>query len=147
MSAFGSRPFQAQERDELGRLLDVHLGAEHLAQRQGAGQTKVAYLESWKAIEIANAVFGFDGWCGKNSQQPISKNFPPILCPFSRNSEPPRHLLALLLTPFDLFSPFFDPSFPLHFTVIHSDSLGAPKSSKSQRTFYWNAKTAFTKSA
>jgi DNA repair and recombination protein RAD52 len=23
---------------------------------------KLAYVESWKAIELANTIFGFDGW-------------------------------------------------------------------------------------
>eukprot|EP01125_Pyxidicula_operculata_P013246 TRINITY_DN4380_c0_g1_i2.p1 TRINITY_DN4380_c0_g1~~TRINITY_DN4380_c0_g1_i2.p1 ORF type:complete len:298 (-),score=69.88 TRINITY_DN4380_c0_g1_i2:50-943(-) len=59
---YGTRPFESEEKKTIQRLLEHKLGNEHLAVRPGAGGTKVAYVESWKAIELANSIFGFDGW-------------------------------------------------------------------------------------
>jgi DNA repair and recombination protein RAD52 len=43
-------------------MLDKRLGPEFTAQRAGPGNTKIQYLEGWKAFNLANEVFGFDGW-------------------------------------------------------------------------------------
>lgn len=56
----------------------MRLGPEHLASRQGAGGSKLqlaskcylanhrtgklTYIEGWRVINLANEVFGFDGW-------------------------------------------------------------------------------------
>lgn len=57
----------------------MKLGPEHLAQRQGAGGStsrlapvkislltlvigKLTYIEGWRVINLANEVFGFNGW-------------------------------------------------------------------------------------
>ncbi|KAK9461389.1 uncharacterized protein V1516DRAFT_675819 [Lipomyces oligophaga] len=45
-------------QDRLNRLL----GPEYISKRPGAGGGKVHYLEGWKAINLANEVFGFNGW-------------------------------------------------------------------------------------
>ncbi|KAI8867543.1 dsRNA-binding domain-like protein [Ramicandelaber brevisporus] len=49
-------------RDRIGYELRRNLGPEFIKQRWGAQGKGVAYLEGWQAIELANAVFGFDGW-------------------------------------------------------------------------------------
>ncbi|WWC61378.1 uncharacterized protein I303_103960 [Kwoniella dejecticola CBS 10117] len=39
------------------------LGPEYISQRQGpAGGGKLSYIEGWKVINLANDVFGFNGW-------------------------------------------------------------------------------------
>ncbi|TXT13725.1 hypothetical protein VHUM_01092 [Vanrija humicola] len=39
------------------------LGPEYVSQRPGmGGGPKLSYLEGWKAINLANDVFGFNGW-------------------------------------------------------------------------------------
>uniref|UniRef100_A0A6B2LG83 Uncharacterized protein n=1 Tax=Arcella intermedia TaxID=1963864 RepID=A0A6B2LG83_9EUKA len=38
------------------------MGPEHIAVRPGSAGAKFAFVESWKAIELANSIFGFDGW-------------------------------------------------------------------------------------
>jgi hypothetical protein len=40
----------------------MKLGPEHLATRAGAGGGKLTYIEGWRVINLANEVFGFDGW-------------------------------------------------------------------------------------
>jgi DNA repair and recombination protein RAD52 len=43
--------------------LDQRLGPEYISQRQGPrGGPKLTYAEGWKIINLANEVFGFDGW-------------------------------------------------------------------------------------
>jgi DNA repair and recombination protein RAD52 len=43
--------------------LDRKLGPEFISQRPGpAGGPKLTYVEGWKVINLANEVFGFNGW-------------------------------------------------------------------------------------
>lgn len=44
--------------DEVGSLLNQHLGPEYLSLKQG----KFVYITGYEAVEIANAIFGWDGW-------------------------------------------------------------------------------------
>lgn len=54
--------YTAQEIATLQARLNRKLGPEFIATRQGPGGTKVAYLPAEKAINLANEVFGFNGW-------------------------------------------------------------------------------------
>lgn len=52
-----------KERNEkLQQILNKTLGADYIASRQGGGGSKLNYLEGWRAINLANEVFGFNGW-------------------------------------------------------------------------------------
>ncbi|TFK32016.1 hypothetical protein BDQ12DRAFT_693140 [Crucibulum laeve] len=43
--------------------LDQKLGPEYISQRPGpGGGSKLVYVEGWKVINLANEVFGFNGW-------------------------------------------------------------------------------------
>lgn len=43
--------------------LNQKLGPEYISQRQGPrGGPKLTYAEGWKIINLANEVFGFNGW-------------------------------------------------------------------------------------
>ncbi|ETS65372.1 hypothetical protein PaG_00105 [Moesziomyces aphidis] len=43
--------------------LNQRLGPEYLSQRPGPGGVKrLTYIEGWKVIDLANEVFGFNGW-------------------------------------------------------------------------------------
>jgi DNA repair and recombination protein RAD52 len=43
--------------------LDQKLGPEYISQRPGpGGGPKLTYAEGWKLINLANEVFGFNGW-------------------------------------------------------------------------------------
>ncbi|GAA6015332.1 hypothetical protein JCM10207_008951 [Rhodosporidiobolus poonsookiae] len=59
-------PIDSQADDERKSktqyLLNKTLGPEHVASRQGGGGMKLSYLEGWRAINIANEVFGYNGW-------------------------------------------------------------------------------------
>ncbi|KAJ6487717.1 RAD52 DNA repair protein [Mycena sanguinolenta] len=52
--------------DRVSRLqakLNQKLGPEYVSQRPGpGGGPKLTYVEGWKVINVANEVFGFDGW-------------------------------------------------------------------------------------
>ena len=64
-----------QQRDEAQALrtarqiaalqakLNQKLGPEYISQRPGpGGGPKLTYAEGWKIINLANEVFGFNGW-------------------------------------------------------------------------------------
>jgi DNA repair and recombination protein RAD52 len=43
--------------------LNQKLGPEYISQRPGpGGGVKLTYAEGWKVINLANEVFGFNGW-------------------------------------------------------------------------------------
>ena len=43
-------------------LLNQPIKLENVAERESGWGDKVPYVESWKAIDAANRIFGFDGW-------------------------------------------------------------------------------------
>jgi DNA recombination protein Rad52 len=51
-----------QERQQIIEKLNRQLGPEYISYRQAAGSLRVAYLEGWKVVQLANDVFGFNGW-------------------------------------------------------------------------------------
>lgn len=42
--------------------LDKKLGPEYISKRVGFGSSRVAYIEGWRAINLANQIFGYNGW-------------------------------------------------------------------------------------
>ncbi|MCJ1308461.1 DNA repair protein rad52 [Agyrium rufum] len=54
--------YSAQEIATLQSRLEKQLGPEYISSRPGAGNQKVHYLAAEKAIQLANEVFGFNGW-------------------------------------------------------------------------------------
>ena len=53
----------AQQIATLQAKLNKKLGPEYISQRPGpSGQGKLTYAEGWKIINLANEVFGFNGW-------------------------------------------------------------------------------------
>lgn len=59
---FGRVAFGAQEQESVNAFLHQKLGKDSLARRPGPGGRKLTYIESCKAIELANRAFGFNGW-------------------------------------------------------------------------------------
>jgi len=43
-------------------MLENKLTKTDTKQRAGPGGRKLTYLESWKVIDLANHIFGWDGW-------------------------------------------------------------------------------------
>ncbi|KIM20420.1 hypothetical protein M408DRAFT_82031, partial [Serendipita vermifera MAFF 305830] len=53
----------AQQIATLQAKLNQKLGPEYISQRPGpSGGPKLTYAEGWKIINLANEVFGFNGW-------------------------------------------------------------------------------------
>lgn len=53
----------AQKIAKLQATLDKKLGPEYISQRPGpGGGPKLTYAEGWKIINLANEIFGFNGW-------------------------------------------------------------------------------------
>jgi DNA repair and recombination protein RAD52 len=61
-SAFGQVQYSEEEERVTAIMLQRKLGSEYISKRSGPGGSSVSYLESNKAIELANKVFGFNGW-------------------------------------------------------------------------------------
>ncbi|EMR09566.1 hypothetical protein PNEG_02152 [Pneumocystis murina B123] len=57
-----AQEYTEQEASVLQSLLDRQLGPEYISYRPGVNGSKVHYLEAWKVINLANEVFGFNGW-------------------------------------------------------------------------------------
>lgn len=58
----GSSVEAAAQIERIGALLSKRLGPEYLSHRQGGGGNKLTYIEGWRIINLANEVFGFNGW-------------------------------------------------------------------------------------
>ena len=54
--------YTAKEIAILQSRLDKQLGPEYISTRPGNGGGKVHYLAAEKVINLANEVFGFNGW-------------------------------------------------------------------------------------
>lgn len=48
--------------DEIQAKLEKKLGPEYISKRIGFGSSRVAYIEGWRAINLANQIFGYHGW-------------------------------------------------------------------------------------
>jgi DNA recombination protein Rad52 len=59
---FGTVPYTQVELDYLQKQLDQKLEMDEVAKRQGPGGSDVHYIETWRVIQIANTVLGFNGW-------------------------------------------------------------------------------------
>lgn len=67
--AFGNTPFTGPSEETAIKIatlqakLNQKLGPEFISQRPGpGGGQKLTYAEGWKIINLANEVFGFNGW-------------------------------------------------------------------------------------
>lgn len=54
--------FSQKRRNKISERLDRSLGPEYLSVRQGCGSAQLTYVEGWLVINLANKIFGFDGW-------------------------------------------------------------------------------------
>ena len=58
----GMSQHTADRTAKLQSLLQKTLGPDQVANRPGGGGTKLSYLEGWRAINLANEIFGYNGW-------------------------------------------------------------------------------------
>lgn len=62
---FISAPINGYTATEIATLqarLEKQLGPEYISHRSNGASGKVSYLEAFKVINLANEVFGFNGW-------------------------------------------------------------------------------------
>ena len=59
---FGRVIFTDEEEQQIENALRKKLGPNFISQRPAGGGQKVAYIEGWKATQLANDIFGFNGW-------------------------------------------------------------------------------------
>lgn len=59
---FGRVAFGDEQEATVNAFLHQKLGNDSLTRRPGPGGKRLTYIESCKAIELANRAFGFNGW-------------------------------------------------------------------------------------
>lgn len=59
---FGNVEYSMEEFNFLQQKLDVKLDERSLSRRPGPFGRDVTYIETWRAIELANSTFCFNGW-------------------------------------------------------------------------------------
>lgn len=57
-----NRPYSVEETRRIQAQLNRVLGPEYVSCRPGGGGQNVSYIEGWKALNLANEIFGFNGW-------------------------------------------------------------------------------------
>ncbi|KAG5363812.1 DNA repair and recombination protein [Yarrowia sp. B02] len=55
-------PYSRSEERQVSDLLKHNLGPEFISKRPSPGGRSVHYLEGWKVFNLANEIFGFNGW-------------------------------------------------------------------------------------
>ncbi|KAI9148537.1 DNA repair protein rad52 [Blastocladiella emersonii ATCC 22665] len=60
--AFGTVPFTEDEHMRISINLAQKLPPECISSRSGGSAGRVCYIEGWRCIELANEIFGFNGW-------------------------------------------------------------------------------------
>jgi len=68
---FGRVEYDVEEHQALQSTLGRKLAPEMISQRHGPGGQKLAYIEGWRLISLANEVFGFNGWSHSITQQTV----------------------------------------------------------------------------
>lgn len=61
-SSHAPRQYTPEEHRRILLQLDKVLGPEYVSFRPGGGGQKVSYIEGWRALNLANEIFGFNGW-------------------------------------------------------------------------------------
>ncbi|PIK53963.1 hypothetical protein BSL78_09185 [Apostichopus japonicus] len=70
-NGFGKIEFTLEEHDAIQKALRQKLGPGFISQRSGPGGQKLAYIEGWKLVQLANELFGFNGWSHSVTNQSV----------------------------------------------------------------------------
>lgn len=65
--------FSPEEQEAIEKALRQKLGPSFISQRIGPGGQKLAYIEGWRIISLANEIFGFNGWSHSVSEQTVGR--------------------------------------------------------------------------
>eukprot|EP00948_MAST-09A_sp_MAST-9A-sp1_P001586 g1586.t1 len=60
--SFGCRSFGLERQSYISEKLNTRLNRNDLKQRKGPGGQRLTYIEGWRAVSLANNIFGFNGW-------------------------------------------------------------------------------------
>lgn len=56
------KPVFGNHSEDIQTKLDKKLGPEYISKRVGFGTSRIAYIEGWRVINLANQIFGYNGW-------------------------------------------------------------------------------------
>ncbi|XP_049550805.1 DNA repair protein RAD52 homolog isoform X6 [Orcinus orca] len=68
---FGQYQYTAEEYQAIQNALRQRLGPEYISSRVAGGGQKVCYIEGHRVINLANEMFGYNGWAHSITQQNV----------------------------------------------------------------------------
>ncbi|XP_028346701.1 DNA repair protein RAD52 homolog isoform X2 [Physeter macrocephalus] len=68
---FGQYQYTAEESQAIQNALRQRLGPEYISSRVAGGGQKVCYIEGHRVINLANEMFGYNGWAHSITQQNV----------------------------------------------------------------------------
>ncbi|XP_045585479.1 uncharacterized protein [Procambarus clarkii] len=68
---FGKIQFTGEEQTAIQNVLRQKLGPSFISQRAGPSGQRIAYIEGWRLVSLANEIFGFNGWSHSVTNQTI----------------------------------------------------------------------------
>ncbi|XP_052030687.1 DNA repair protein RAD52 homolog isoform X4 [Apodemus sylvaticus] len=68
---FGQSQYTADEYQAIQNALRQRLGPEYISSRVAGGGQKVCYIEGHRVINLANEMFGYNGWAHSITQQNV----------------------------------------------------------------------------
>lgn len=68
---FGQCQYTAEEYQAIQKALRQRLGPEYISSRVAGGGQKVCYIEGHRVINLANEMFGYNGWAHSITQQNV----------------------------------------------------------------------------
>ncbi|XP_016080334.1 PREDICTED: DNA repair protein RAD52 homolog isoform X1 [Miniopterus natalensis] len=68
---FGQYQYTAEEYQAIQIALRQRLGPEYISSRMAGGGQKVCYIEGHRVINLANEMFGYNGWAHSITQQNV----------------------------------------------------------------------------
>ncbi|XP_004692597.1 PREDICTED: DNA repair protein RAD52 homolog isoform X1 [Condylura cristata] len=68
---FGQHQYTAEEYQAIQSALRQRLGPEYISSRMAGGGQKVCYIEGHRVINLANEMFGYNGWAHSITQQNV----------------------------------------------------------------------------
>ncbi|XP_068828077.1 DNA repair protein RAD52 homolog isoform X2 [Capricornis sumatraensis] len=68
---FGQYQYTVEEHQAIQNALRQRLGPEYISSRMAGGGQKVCYIEGHRVINLANEMFGYNGWAHSITQQNV----------------------------------------------------------------------------
>ncbi|XP_070227825.1 DNA repair protein RAD52 homolog isoform X2 [Bos mutus] len=70
---FGQYQYTVEEHQAIQKALRQRLGPEYISSRVAGGGQKVCYIEGHRVINLANEMFGYNGWAHSITQQNVGE--------------------------------------------------------------------------